>query len=226
MEDPEVRAEIERRAASRAGNLRQQADANEAKWSRATEHMARIQALPEAEYKETMADPGVAQWVANYRNLEAQRNAPPPPVDAEAIRSEVLQQGLGEWNVAAAKAFGATLKGTDLWQDIPAEARQHLEAGSQSKTDGVWLDEYLGYLDKAHETRNRRLIATAVEAAKNEMRAEGSGEQPVIMQGAQGEDLSPKEILQRHMDYGTDTAHGGVTEEQLSKANKALGRDW
>lgn len=231
IEDPRVRAEIDRRAHSRAGNLRQQEEAQrqreetaEQKWAEATAHYDRLQKLAPDEYKAEMQKPGVAQWLAQYEAVKAERTA---PVDVKAVREQVLTEGLQQWNVEAAKAFGQSWASVPFYKDLPAAFRANLEAGSQVHADKTWLEEYVEGLQAGMLAWHKKAVDAAVLAAKNEMHAEAGGQSPVVVQGqASGPELTAQQILARHMDFGTDVANGGVTEEQLEQAKKTLGRNY
>lgn len=227
MDDPEIRADIERRAASRAGNLKQQEDARraaeekaESEWKAVETRYNELKAIPATE-RDT---PEIRSWMARVEAAKATREAKAP--DVEQVRTQVRTEELGDWNVAAARAFADHVKATPYYQHIPAAARTHLEAGTQEHGDKTWLQEYTESLQAGMLAWHKAQMTVAEQAIRNEMRAEGTEGNPPMMKGDNAPSLSAKEIERRHAEYGFDAGPDGIaiTEADLATAKKTLGR--
>lgn len=246
--NPELRSHIDRKADSRFGNLKQKEDAERARqnteaqaWAAADDAWNALQELKRTNPEDYAArvdperNPDGAQWVANYVKLRTAREAQRASgIDVNAITARTRQQALTEWNQAGAKAFAEHAKASlPFYAKLPSEVRKTLEAGTQT-TDAPWINEYLGYIGQHFDDAVKTAVAEERQAWETEQRAAGGSKAPtgapVMMPagGAGGRDMSPQEILARHMDFGFDSDRHGVriTEEQLAAAKKALNRDY
>jgi len=226
LEDPEVRADIERRANSLVGNrLQQESAAREAKeqeesqWRTINARYEELKAQP-ADKRDT---PEIRGWMARVEELRDERQSRPDPETTARLRNEVVQESLHDWNINAAKAFGETVKTklAPFYSHLPAATRQHLEAGTQASTDVNWLEEYVDGISQGFMAWHRTQMAEAEKALRNDIMAETPGGNPPMVKGEQAPTLSAREVMRRHMEYGFDGAHG-VTEEQLTSAKKEL----
>jgi hypothetical protein len=235
MEDPDIRAEIERRAQSRYGNLKQQDDLrrqreaeDDQRFATATDYYQREYAtLPEAERAQKLLNPRFRDWVSEYEGIAAaRRESQQSNTQLAQVREQVLGEGLQTWNVEAARAFGqhaSTL--IPFYKDLPSDLRKNLEAGSQTDSEKTWVEEYVDGLSKGFMSWHRAQLAQHEEAIRNEMRAEGGGESPVMVRGDMNREPSARDILAIHALEGFNPDKG-VTEESLARAKKTLNLEY
>lgn len=229
LEDEEVRADIERRAQSRYSNLLQQQQREEAtraaeaeQWAGIDRNFEQLERLPRAERTQVQQD-----WMDEVTAARVARRKAQAEVIPEETRTAILNEEIQNWNVAAARQFGATARTLPFYENIPSEARQHLEAGSQKEGDTRdWLTAYMDSVQQGFMAWHKKQLSTHEAAIRNDMRAENGGENPPMLTGASTPSLDPREVIRRHMDYGFDSAPDGIaiTETDFTNAKKALGR--
>ena len=235
MEDPDVRAEIDRRANSRFGNLKQQEDVRrqreaeeDSKFEQATDfYRTKFADLPAEERAKKLLDPQFRNWVTDYEAIaESRKSTRQQSADVQQVRAEVLAEGIQTWNVDAARAFGqhaATL--IPFYKELPADLRNNLEAGSQADAQRTWVEEYVDGLSKGFMSWHRAQLSQHEQAIRNEMRAEGETQSPVMVKGDSNREPSAREILSIHALEGFSPERG-VTEESLARAKKALNMEF
>lgn len=189
---------IERLAANRAGNLRQQEKADEAartaKLAEATSYFEQLD--DDTFYGEQVkkhGEPAVLRWIADYKDELSRAQNPPAAAnpDIDSVKAEFTTA----FNTAAIPEFVATVEGTiPFFKELPESVRTTLGA-LRYDPEGNWLADGLTAVGKGiadyiakKDRDHKEAVTQAREAGRNEAVAGREQASPIVIDAKPGVD--------------------------------------
>lgn len=223
LKHPKAQERIDRLAANRAGNLRQQEQAQqaarEAKLAEATGYFEKLanDDFYDAEVKK-FGRPAVMRWVADYEEAIATPQNPPAAEnpDIDSVRAEFNAQAIPEFS----RAVEATLP---FYKELPESVRTTLGA-LRYDPEGNWLGDALTAVGKGiadyiakKDRDHKEAVTQAREAGRNEAVAGREQASPIVIDAKPGVDH--QQVIDRYA-----SGDPGVSRSEYHAALRATGK--